>query len=290
MEKIRLNLKEIQAVEYQILERFTQNCERYNIQYVIAWGTLLGAVRHQGFVPWDDDIDVVLPRRDYEKLRELVRDGRFEMKHLKIMLPGMDHYAYPFIKVFDKRTEAEEGSLNPAFENRLWIDVFPLDHIPDSRILSAWIFARILVRRAAALTKTGRYGLKKNCFFKTAAGILYRIYGGYQKMLREIDGIAKKSSYLYKNSVHASAVVFVRGSMSWDFHDYDEFFPRIKLTFENTEFYAPKYYDKNLRKFYGEYMKLPPEEKRNPHHVKAWWTGEKEELEEILQKRMAGRE
>ena len=117
-----LSLREIQLVELDILKRLVQIFEIHNIHYILCGGTMLGAVRHQGFIPWDDDIDILVPRDDYERLKSLARRENEKSQSLRLRLPGDKGNAYPFIKATDinyivKDTKRDEryGSQNPAW-------------------------------------------------------------------------------------------------------------------------------------------------------------------------------
>ena len=125
--KKEMSLAEIQAREYALLERFDAYCKRYGLTYCLCGGTLLGAVRHKGFIPWDDDIDLMMPRDDYERLRDLARKEPV-CDFLTVRYPGDEAYPYGFAKVVDTKTVVYERNITEDRQRAgLALDIFPLD-------------------------------------------------------------------------------------------------------------------------------------------------------------------
>ena len=123
--KKELTLAEIQAREYELLTYFDAYCKRHGLTYCLCGGTLLGAVRHKGFIPWDDDIDLMMPRKDYERLRGLSRTEPV-CGYLRVRYPGDDAYPYGFMKIVDTRTIVYERNITrDAQRTGLALDIFP---------------------------------------------------------------------------------------------------------------------------------------------------------------------
>ena len=119
-----LSLKEIKEIEFELLKKFDSFCKENNVRYFLSNGTLLGAVKYKGFIPWDDDIDVLVPREDYDSLIELFHDdGRYKL----FAFERNAEYRYPFAKFCDMRTRKAEGNIDNGVALGVDIDIFPLD-------------------------------------------------------------------------------------------------------------------------------------------------------------------
>lgn len=130
----RLTLTEIKQVELGILDYIVDICNKYNLIYYLSYGTLIGAIRHKGFIPWDDDIDISMPRNDYEKFLKITSSGQINSKY-KCLVPLVDGYYYEFAKVIDTSTIVEDVSVQST-ENGVWVDIFPLDGLNKSDKIS----------------------------------------------------------------------------------------------------------------------------------------------------------
>lgn len=147
---MRLTEDELKQGLLEILCEFDSVCRKLGLRYSLYAGTLLGAVRHQGFIPWDDDIDVMMPRPDYERL--LTSEEAFSSP-FELAFSGKGGYMYPFAKLFDLRIRAQEQSLEGIYSENLWIDIFPVDGLAskESERLSDWKLSWSVCRRANIL-------------------------------------------------------------------------------------------------------------------------------------------
>ena len=264
-----LSLREIQMVEYQLLCKLVELLEKHNLRYFLTGGTLLGAIRHNGFIPWDDDIDVLVPRDDYEKLRELVK--RHETGGLDLKIPEDNGYFFPFIKAIDKRYVVRDYDFHEHLEQYIWVDIFPLDHFPDdTKEHRKWVKklenARVVLQFAKCNHKAATTRRRKIAFVGTKTVAF--MYGGIHNLSMYIDKLAIKMNRKFITSNHA-------GNGTWpsntrDYFEMDELFPTTEHIFEDRMFRIPGKYDSFLTKFYGDYMTLPPEDKRIDHHLKAY--------------------
>lgn len=277
MTKRKLTLREIQAEEYKILCKVTKYMDENNIYYVFAGGTLLGAIRHNGFIPWDDDIDIFLPRFDYEKLRSDIKKGKCKLENIEFRLPGDDKYPVPFIKAVNLRFGLKDDLWKEEFNQYLWVDIFPLDHYPDGNFLHRIWFEKI--RMLVRVLNVGRYnddviirkGYYSNPIKKIAlmgAKIFYKLMGGYQGIAIRIDSIAQKANKKFRKSNHLANSVWPAGIK--DYYRKEAIYPRVKHRFESGEFNIPQNYDLYLTGFFGDYMKIPPVERRIDHHLEVY--------------------
>ena len=267
MRKIE-TIQELQKIEYDILCSTIDFFEENDIRYLLCGGTMLGAVRHNGFIPWDDDIDVLVPREDYEKLKGL-RDV-FDHQNIKLRIPGDENYPFPFIKVVNTQTILRSAAENSRFPSHIWIDIFPLDHFPDNKIAHMIELAKNKVLRGALhteiLTNGPAHGGK---LMKLALTLVNKMLGGYQKIAVKMDLCAKAMNDRNIHSKHY-------GDGAWpnyvkDYFDDYMIFPFVKHMFVDREFNIPKNYDAYLTRFYGDYMTPPSKEHQITHCFDAYW-------------------
>lgn len=244
---------------------FHEFCENHNLKYYLLGGTLLGAVRHQGFIPWDDDLDIAMSRSDYEKLlslREQVPEG-FELN-------SFEHdqgYIYPFAKFCNKQLIVEEPFYKP-FITGVWIDIFPLDYAFDNNICQKIQFQLINVLKKILILKTYAFKpSKRSALSKKVVVLLSHLVQAVplsfiHKILfyLQIDLPNKFSNKNQLANYHGA----------WGIKEVAPktlFEDRVLLSFEGREFWSVKDFDFWLSKVYGDYMQLPPEDKRKPEHI-----------------------
>ena len=156
----RLTLAQIKETELEILLVLDRICRENDLKYSMCAGTLLGAVRHQGFIPWDDDIDICMPRPDYMRLIEMNRKGSALPPYLKLCCYEDGTLESPYMKIMDLRTYIREENYTQRDVRSLWIDVFPVDGLPDSEQETRRLYRRALLLcklSVAAVVHTG-YG------------------------------------------------------------------------------------------------------------------------------------
>lgn len=273
-EKNELSLREIQLEELAILLKVRDFFNANGIRYMLCGGTLLGAVRHGGFIPWDDDIDVILPRTDFEKLIDIVRERRPLLDGAVFRLPGDEGYIYPYIKAVNPSIRVDYGKTQ---DNMLWIDIFSLDHFPDNKLMH-WYYLQKLITLERALSMgtftddhmrlRGYYSSITKRIKMCIARSLYRLFGGYKGVSERIGRIASDMNKKYQASRHLGGSLWPNGM-----HDYyrsESVETSVSLKFEGHDFDVPGDYDTFLRDFFGDYMTLPPEDKRQSHYIKAY--------------------
>ena len=262
-----LSLRELQQIELQLLHRFIEICDEYQIKYYIIGGALLGAVRHGGFIPWDDDIDVAVPRCDYRKLiatMAQIRDSTTEMCWYK---EDESLYYYP-VKIVDPRYKLSDPRLTKGYGHPA-IDVLPLDGMPDGRVKASVFRFRMLVYRLLLglhyvdnIREVKRSPLER---------MLIR-FGKLTGIGRWIDPTSVKDRIdrlLSSNDIENCSVI----GTCMGAYFFHEFVPKSYfgagsyVSFEDIKVRAPERVDAYLRHMYGDYMQLPPEAERKSKHL-----------------------
>jgi lipopolysaccharide cholinephosphotransferase len=253
-------LLELQKNEAEILEYIASICEKHNLEYFLIGGTLLGAVRHKGFIPWDDDIDIAMPRKDYNKLLDILKT---ELNDELYMLDTscINKYCYlPFTKIRTNNTIYEEQWLKNYLGSKgIWIDIFPLDDEKKESFLIViqkfFIKIVLIILRHKNLNTVSCKGkITRFLFLLTPSSLLHFI-------INHIMMLNNKGNSLY----------FVNFGSQYDIkkqtHLKEKYYPAIELEFEEKMYKAPRDYDYVLTKIYGgNYMQLPPPEKRVAHN------------------------
>lgn len=255
---------QIKQLELGILDYIADKCHEHRLRYYLAYGTLLGAVRHQGFIPWDDDIDIAMPRPDYEKLIEIVKNDHLSPFRIS-SLHDADYY-YEWAKVYDSRTHVVETNVR-TMKMGVWVDIFPLDGAVRPDHPSRWRFTlRTRPRVAAVYTVLPP---TNHVWMKPFVWLMWQICRsiGFRPFLRSTDRLSQRHNF--DDSPYAGYLAD-HGSKKHIYHR-NMFDNPIQLPFEGRQFYAPHDYDEMLRSLYGDYMQLPPEEQRLPHRMNAYW-------------------
>ena len=266
-------LRKLQLVQLDILKDIDSFCKENQISYFISYGTALGAIRHGGFIPWDDDIDICMKRDDYNRFVELAKEGmKDKYDILNIMeTPG---YISAFIKVSKKGTRFVEASnSNEEYEQGIFVDVFPYDYVAENEkqrkkdLRWAWILGRLcmLCEISDPIIPYEVQGWKRSV----------AIFGcKMAHVLLNLIGLDKKKVYR-KYEKHVTKYNHKQGCTSLgDYSEVapestilreDQLFPPVDVQFENIPFPGPKDIHAYLTKKYGDYMQLPPVEARHNH-------------------------
>lgn len=258
---------EVQTELFKLLCRFDDFAQSRQLRYTLDGGTLLGAVRHGGFIPWDDDIDVAMPRPDYDRLLELIEKDALPTDMIALR-PCSPELPYPFIKLCNPRIRCQESYIPEGVVTEyLWIDIFPLDGVPPSDDLATAQYDEVLRlrTRAARMIFPSKTGWKK--IGKSVYRLMMRVVGPDDAAsYSRIDAIARE--YSFAESEYCRDIVWTpypnSRYLSSDFDDLEKF------TFCGRSFLAVSHWDAALRSMYGDYMILPPPQKRVTHESVAW--------------------
>ncbi len=256
-------LKKIQSIQLEIAKEFIRICDKFNLQYFLVGGSLLGAVRHKGFIPWDDDLDLGMLRDDYKKFIKCCNNELNQKFYLHCHVTD-SKYWLPFAKLKKKNTFFDENAIKNLQTNKgIYIDIFPLDYVGDTNELKVKIQAKcikylgtvILLKRGINLPNASklRYKLLHIIFKPFSIKILAKI----QEKIMSISN-KTKPTYLVSFGSHYG---YKKETMP-----IDKYFPLTELEFGDIKFNVPKDYDFVLSKLFGDYMTLPPIELRGGHH------------------------
>lgn len=256
----RLNVEEVKAIQIDILEAVAAFCEENQIKYWLNSGTLIGAIRHKGYIPWDDDIDIGMLREEYEKFLKLFNKSnskyRFDCFELN------DEFPYPYGKVFDTDTVLYEPDTN-GLKQSINIDVFVIDNAPDDDMEVKKMYKR-------------RHRLRYMFVFSQSKRILPgdpMINRIAKTLVHSLLSVTSSKKYIKKMIENTKRYNNTETKRVGDFTGYAKvvtdrsvFDSFIDVTFEGKQYKAPVGYDVWLKEIYGDYMSLPPVEERITHH------------------------
>ncbi len=270
-----MSREESRKVQIDMLDALVAFCEQNGLRYFLSGGTLLGAIRHKGFIPWDDDIDVNMPRPDVEKLLQLA-NGKIGEYRLEPPDQGLYLNCCNWLRLYDDDTVMEDfkggtTKSNPRSQP-LFIDIFPIEGLPERKIQRYLYWAEIIsitkMRRSSSLQHMEAKTICAHIFhivsvvpaklvgYKRWGVILQRCAAKYSFDKQELVGVTSITQYLVREIVKKKD--YLRG---------------VKVMFEGKEYTAPGNYDTYLKQLYGEnYMKMPPKEKqKSAHYFKMYW-------------------
>ncbi|SFT01651.1 lipopolysaccharide cholinephosphotransferase [Porphyromonadaceae bacterium NLAE-zl-C104] len=260
----KLKTEEVHGVLLSILKEIHSFCEQNNITYYLAYGTLLGAVRHKGFIPWDDDIDICIPRPDYERF---LRTFSKNSPNIQVISYHTNNkYPHYYAKVQNTDTILITD-LPFKYKIGINIDVFPIDAVPDKKRLQEKYNRSFNFYRNIYNIKAIRYRSERS-FFKKILFVFSRIIISVVPttfLVKKLDRISQQYNYDDHNLVSIAASVDKRL-----FLEKEMFGEGVKLNFEGIEVNVPYHYHEILKKNYGDYMKLPSENKRLTHNTIAY--------------------
>lgn len=260
-------LRQLQEIEIKLFQRLIKICESNSLQYYIIGGTLLGAVRHGGFIPWDDDIDIAMPRHDYKKLIQIMRNNRTPETEMRWYKENERIYYYP-IKIVDARYKVRDARADSGYSNP-GIDILPLDGKPDNKV-EATIFTLKMYwyRFLLGLHYIDNIRSMKRPLYQWAIIKMAKLV----KIGKLINPTIVKDRIDSELSSHSIDNCRIVGTCmgAYFFHEFvpKEYFGNgTQIAFEGILARAPERIDVYLKHMYGDYMMLPPEEKRVSKHI-----------------------
>lgn len=268
--------KQLKATLLGIHNYLIQICDRYGLEVMLGGGSCLGAIRHKGFIPWDDDLDIMMPRDNYEKLIQLYEEGIIDDKF---------HFEYPstnrdvkntFLKVFLKGTSyIDMFDDNQAFISSIYVDVFPIDYAPKNAFLRRckgllsdglqFICTCTLYSQYPSKNLQTFYAQDKDAYkrykLRVWIGRLFS-WAPHRRWVFWFDKINKKSKQSVLMTVPTGRKHYLPETLP-----ASVFTPAVECVFEGVKSYIPNGYHEYLRNLYGDYMQVPPPEKRERHFI-----------------------
>lgn len=264
----KITEKQQKDILIEMLEYIDDICRKNNITYFISGGTLIGAVRHKGFIPWDDDLDIEMPFKDYKKFIKLMKE---EDKY-NVNSPYDDDYYYFFTKITDKRTFLKEMNFKKIDTMGVFIDIFPIFNVPDAEKERIEVIEKFrkMEKRYFRFYGFEKYYYDEKLIKRIIKSIIFfpqfilknNIKKTKNKMLNYMEELSNKNTNYMGFLIPPNDIVQPK-------EVYED---KTELEFEGKKVYAPIKYKEYLKNYYGDYMKLPPKEERvSPHNYDAYW-------------------
>lgn len=264
-----LTLHEIQAQSLEILQTVHDFCVSNGIKYSLAYGTLIGAIRHKGFIPWDDDVDIIMPRTDYERfIASFIAPG------LAVVCEKDKDYYLNYCRVLDTMKTGSKTILpiGKDYKGGVWIDVFPADGVSDEK--EEFVKNIGEVKKNWMMQLRYRYSLAsirdivRTCGIKDFLILMaVKLSCQGRKKLEANNAIVRQNAIRipFGSTKHWSQLCVLDDGVR-NYQLCEDFAETIDMEFEGRTFKVMKGYDRVLRNIYGDYMQLPPEDQRHPKH------------------------
>ncbi len=259
----KIELEEQKKLLVDLLKYITKICDENDIKYSLIGGSLIGAIRHKGIIPWDDDIDIILMPNDYDKLMDVLKNTN----HYYVLLNPKDNdkYYYPFAKLVDSRTKMQERGVIEIDDYGVYVDIFKYHYVSNNEFLRKLHYKRLFFIQT--LFARSMLIPKKEDRLKTKLIISFaKLFGPnyFKKRHMSICNNSKKTGYLLSN---------------WPAYGYKKEIQKAsymtnykKVPFENIKAMISNNYDDILKTTFGNYMELPPEDKRVlKHNTEIYW-------------------
>ena len=248
----------LKQTELNILKHIDKICREKGLTYYLVGGTLLGAIRHNGFIPWDDDIDIAMSRDDLEILYKTIDGSKY-----KVFLPTTEGYYYNFAKVVDKTTKVTEHGYKPINGMGVWVDIFVLDELAGSYDEVNIKYEKLNNIRDSINIYATKPVMRKNiiAWIKSVFTCCFLNRKNLMRYQKEYISLAKEYS-------GPGEYVYVTGGAygKKDIFKREYYGIPIYARFEDADFPIPCQYEEVLKQLYGNYMELPPENKRKTNH------------------------
>lgn len=265
------NIRTLQLEELKMMKIVKEICEKENLTYFMIGGTLLGAIRHNGFIPWDDDVDLAMPRKDYERFLEV--SNKYLPSNIFVQnFRTDDKYRYYITRVLNKNILVEEKRFIGVDTPQAYasVDIFPIDGSPNKKFFRNIHYFRVMIRRFLmslcyrdTIDKERKRSKMENLLLNILIKIPFERIISPNKIKESLDKLLKK--YSMDNSLYSGTIMGA--------YRIREMVPTVMFgnpklyKFEDDTFYGPELVDDYLKHMYGNYMKLPPKEQQKTHYT-----------------------
>lgn len=262
-DEVVLDIHDIHAVSLDLVDQFDAFCKKHGLKYYLCGGTLLGAVRHSGFIPWDDDIDLFMSRPEYDRLVKICETEEIA-PNVQFACLENKRFPRPFARLYNLRTEVQRKYYHAISGPHAWIDILPVDGLPDSPAKNKWLYrfrAPLATLNFNAMWKAGYASRKLLVLKRWRYHWLAKAVGpwGWARML---DRMGRSHPFEKSSTVGC----FTAGRYGpGEAMPREAFEKSAKVTFEGREFETMSCWREYLTGIYGDFMKLPPEKDRIPH-------------------------
>lgn len=265
----RLTIEDMKAIELEIMDEIDRICRAHGLGYCLAYGSLLGAARHGGFIPWDDDMDVTMMRADYEQFAanfsSWCRVDRFKLLDCR-----QGGSIFPFLKVVDSTTRVQENFTAKGIANGVWVDVFPIDAVPAS--------PQALFKRRNRLDLLRNFivadpNVGSSAMAKLAKRVVCPLVSHFDasEYARRVDECGREADEKARSEGSFSAVADIVGEGTLSrLYDASAFDDVVEMDFEDRRYLAPVGYDRVLETQYGDWRTPPAEGDRAVHVCEAY--------------------
>ncbi len=259
MKKI-VDICELRQIQMGILDEVHRFCEAHGLRYFLSSGTLIGAVRHKGYIPWDDDIDIYMPRKDYEQFLKMFTDKEGTYR---VINPATEpHYYYTFAKVVDQRTRMVEKETE-GYEIGVYMDIFPVDFVSDNLQERERIF-----KQKKLLYKIRRCKISQSNPLQSK--LAYLVYKHWPLSVKQIEKRIRRLIVLDHPTSTVCNMTEAGPSIKGCF-PAEDLASTVDIEFEGKQYKTMVGYKDYLERTYGDYMTLPPVEQRVTHKFEAYW-------------------
>ena len=259
-----LSIAEEQQAELEVMKELHSFCVKHGLRYVLGYGTLLGAIRHKGFIPWDNDMDILMPRSDVEKLIELNKKEPIGSNIRLFHYTADKNYHYPIVRACNMKTIVKPTYLREQIDDMgVWVDVFPMDGISRPKLIFQKPLRNFYLKmmNATMYVPESESGSKE----KVRNFIIRHMPNKNHKYERHLSSVCAWSKYEKAKTV--CVICEEEPPFEKQLMDREDVENPILAPYEDAEFFIPRNADKYLTMQYGNYMQLPPEEDRMTHSI-----------------------